>query len=64
MILPLIKLLSMNSRLEYEGTEKHLVDDEFSCEISRCLLVLRNIIRMEQLRNMFHHKHGSVSEDT
>lgn len=54
----------MNSRLEYEGTEKHLDDDEFSSEISRCLLVLRNIIRMEELRNMFQHKHGSLSEDT
>lgn len=54
----------MKSRLEYEGIEKHLDDDEFPSEISRCLRALRNIIRMEELRNMFQHKHGSVSEDT
>lgn len=54
----------MKSRLEYEGIEKHLYDDEFSFEISGCLRVLRNIIRMEELRNMFQHKHGSISEDS
>lgn len=54
----------MKSRLEYEGIEKHLDDDEFSSEISRCLRVLRNIIRMVELRNMFQYKYGSVSEDS